>query len=120
MSIFGTIMNAIFGKAKAADSASPATTGTIGAGGATVDVAAVMDKLAAESSEKLDWKNSIVDTMKLLKLDSSLSARKELAKELKYDGDMNDSATMNVWLQKQVMRKLAENGGKVPADLMKH
>jgi hypothetical protein len=118
MSIFGTIMNAIFGKAKAADPA--ATTGTVGAGGATVDVAAVMDKLAAESKEKLDWKNSIVDTMKLLKLDSSLNARKELAKELKYDGDMNDSAKMNVWLQKQVMQKLAENGGKVPADLMKH
>jgi hypothetical protein len=55
--------------------------------------------------------------MKLLGLDSSFSARKELAKELGYTGDSNDSASMNIWLHKQVMKKLAENGGKVPADL---
>jgi len=127
MSIFGNIMSAIFGSAKAAaPGAAPAT-----AGGATaapnlapasapmsnVDVEAVMSKLAADSKEKLDWRRSIVDLMKLLKLDSSLSARKELAQELKYSGDMNDSASMNIWLHKQVMQKLAENGGKVPESL---
>ena len=76
-----------------------------------------MTGLAAKNKEKLDWRRSIVDLMKLLKLDSSLSARKELAKELNYTGDMDDSARMNVWLQKQVMVKLAENGGKVPDSL---
>src|SRR5262249_40183520 len=70
-----------------------------------------------QNEEKLDWRRSIVDLMKLLNLDSSLAARKQLAKELHYAGDMNDSASMNVWLHKQVMQKLAENGGKVPADL---
>ena len=58
--------------------------------------------------------------MNLLNLDSSLSARKELAQDLQYTGDTNDSATMNIWLHKQVMKKLAENGGKVPADLLSH
>jgi hypothetical protein len=82
-----------------------------------VDVAAVLTKMAAANKEKLDWKKSIVDLMKLLGLDSSLTARKELAKELHYDGDMNDSAKMNIWLHKQVMQKLAANGGKVPDDL---
>ena len=123
MSIFGTIMSAIFGHAKAAaPGAAPGST----AGGATppasapmsnVDVEAVLTKLAAENKEKLDWRKSIVDLMKLLNLDSSLGARKELAKELGYTGDMNDSASMNIWLHKQVMQKLAANGGKVPADL---
>jgi hypothetical protein len=82
-----------------------------------VDVADVLTKLAAEKKEKLDWRHSIVDLMKLLDLDSSLSARKELAQELRYSGNMNDSAAMNVWLHKQVMQKLAENGGKVPEEL---
>jgi hypothetical protein len=82
-----------------------------------VDVAAVMDKLAAQSKEKLDWRKSIVDLMKLLNLDSSLSARKELAQELHFTGNTNDSASMNIWLHQQVMTKLAENGGKVPAEL---
>ena len=82
-----------------------------------VDVEAVLTKLAAENKEKLDWRKSIVDLMKLLNLDSSLAARKELAKELGYTGDTNDSASMNIWLHKQVMQKLAANGGKVPADL---
>jgi hypothetical protein len=76
-----------------------------------------LTKLASQNSEKLDWRKSIVDLMKLLKLDSSLPARKELAKELHYDGDTNDSAAMNIWLHKQVMIKLAQNGGKVPEDL---
>ncbi|MEQ1648958.1 MAG: DUF3597 domain-containing protein [Hyphomicrobiaceae bacterium] len=82
-----------------------------------VDVAAVLDKMDEDSDEDLDWRKSIVDLMKLLKLDSSLKARKELATELKYSGDMSDSASMNVWLHKQVMTKLAENGGVVPAGL---
>ena len=83
-----------------------------------VDIAAVMEGLAAKNAEKLDWKRSIVDLMKLVGMDSSLSARKELATELHYTGDMNDSASMNVWLHKQVLRKLAENGGKVPPELL--
>ena len=123
MSIFGSIMSAIVGVAKSAgsaiSSAASAATGTPAAPAemAQVDVEAVMTKLASENKEKLDWRKSIVDLMKLLQLDSSLTARKTLAKELGYTGDTNDSATMNVWLHKQVMQKLAANGGKVPADL---
>jgi hypothetical protein len=82
-----------------------------------VDVAAIVDKAAAAKGEKLAWRTSIVDLMKALDLDSSLTARKQLAKELHYTGDTNDSATMNVWLHKQVMTKLAANGGKLPADI---
>jgi uncharacterized protein DUF3597 len=92
--------------------AGPAATAT------QVDVAAILDKLAAENKQKLDWKHSIVDLMKLVGMDSSLAERKELAADLHYTGDMNDSATMNMWLHKEVMKKLAENGGKVPADLL--
>jgi len=77
-----------------------------------------MEGLAAKNAEKLDWKRSIVDLMKLVGMDSSLSARKELATELHYTGDMNDSASMNVWLHKEVLKKLAENGGKVPPELL--
>lgn len=84
---------------------------------AEVDVTALLDDMASKNSQKLNWKTSIVDLMKLLDLDSSLGERKELAKELDYTGDMNDSATMNIWLHKQVMNKLAANGGKVPAEL---
>src|SRR6478672_10233104 len=79
------------------------------AGGA-VDIAATLDKMASTNREKLDWKHSIVDLMKLVGMDSSLAARKSLAADLKYTGDTNDSATMNIWLHKQVMSKLAENG----------
>jgi hypothetical protein len=85
--------------------------------GGEVDVAAVLDKLAREAGQKLDWRKSIVDLMKLLKMDSGLTARKKLAQELHYTGDTNDSAAMNVWLHKQVMRKLADSGGKVPNEL---
>ncbi|MEO8383300.1 MAG: DUF3597 domain-containing protein [Acidobacteriota bacterium] len=85
-----------------------------------VDVAAILDGMAAKHHEKLDWKHSIVDLMKLLGMDSSLSERKELAADLHYTGDTSDSAKMNVWLHKEVMRKLAENGGNVPADLLAH
>jgi len=80
-------------------------------------VAAVLTDLASKNSQQLNWRTSIVDLMKLLNLDSSLNARKELAQELHYSGDMNDSAAMNIWLHKQVMQKLADNGGKVPDDL---
>ena len=92
--------------------------GTAAAVAPQVDVDAVLTKLASENDQKLDWKHSIVDLMKLVGMDSSLAERKELAQELKYTGDMNDSAAMNIWLHKQVMKKLAENGGKVPASLL--
>jgi Domain of unknown function (DUF3597). len=82
-----------------------------------VDVEAVLEAMAAKNPQKLNWRTSIVDLMKLLDLDSSLANRKELAKELGYTGDMNDSASMNIWLHKQVMKKLAESGGKVPESL---
>lgn len=74
--------------------------------------------MAVHSSEKLDWRHSIVDLMKLLGIDSSMVNRRALASELGYTGDLNDSATMNTWLHKAVMQKLAENGGKVPATLL--
>jgi 3-oxoacyl-ACP reductase-like protein len=84
-----------------------------------VDVAAILDGLAAKNPEKLDWKKSIVDLMKLVGMDSSFKARKQLAQELNYTGDPNDSASMNIWLHKQVLIKLSENGGKVPEDLLR-
>jgi hypothetical protein len=129
MSVFGNIMSAIFGHGPAqaagtsptlapgAPSGTPAATQANAPPTQTVDVAAVVDKAAAATGEKLAWRTSIVDLMKALNLDSSLAARKELAKELKYTGDTSDSATMNVWLHKQVMAKLAANGGKLPADI---
>jgi hypothetical protein len=83
----------------------------------SVDVEAVLSDLQAKNQERLNWRTSIVDLMKLLGLDSSLASRKELAKELNYTGNMEDSAAMNMWLHKQVMRKLAENGGKLPEEL---
>jgi hypothetical protein len=144
MSVFGKIMSAIFGSAHgAAPSSQPSASGASPASSPgsspasspasapsapaaapssakpQVDVEAVLTKLAAQNTEKLDWRKSIVDLMKLLNLDSSLAARKELADELHYAGDKNDSATMNIWLHKQVMQKLAENGGKVPDELRK-
>jgi hypothetical protein len=134
VSIFGNIMSAIFGHSSSAAAATPAAGASASpqaapapaqpaaappptASAAPVDVTAIMDGLAAKSSEKLDWRRSIVDLMKLINLDSSLAARKELAQELNYTGDTNDSASMNIWLHKQVMTKLAENGGKVPDEL---
>jgi len=81
------------------------------------DVEAILAKLDDEQDEDYDWKSSIVDLMKLLKLDSGLGARKQLAKELGYTGALDGSAEMNVWLHKQVMTKLAETGGKVPDSL---
>ena len=116
MSIFGNIMSAIFGKSAGAQTASPSTVPGASSG-QNVDVEAILTERAKTKGQKLDWRHSIVDLMKLLDLDSSQSARKELAQELHYDGDTNDSAKMNIWLHKQVMQKLAANGGKVPADL---
>ncbi|MBW6401242.1 DUF3597 domain-containing protein [Roseomonas sp. HJA6] len=83
-----------------------------------VDVAAVLSGMEAASGQKLDWRHSIVDLMKLLGIDSSLPARRELARELGYAASTDDTAAMNVWLHRQVMQKLAENGGRVPPDLM--
>ena len=131
MSIFGKIMSAIFGtKADAAPASggtaaspgsSPAASGGSSSAPAapaqSVDVAPILDKAVAAKGEKLEWRTSIVDLMKALDIDSSFAARKELAKELGYTGDSNDSASMNIWLHKQVMAKLAANGGKLPADV---
>jgi zona occludens toxin (predicted ATPase) len=133
MSIFGKIMSAILGTKADAASAGSATSPSGGAATSTgsaaapasapaapaqsVDVAAILDKAVAAQKEKLAWRTSIVDLMKALDIDSSLGARKELAKELGYTGDSNDSAAMNVWLHKQVMAKLAANGGKLPSDI---
>jgi hypothetical protein len=136
MSIFGDIMSAIFGRSASAAPAGsapqmqppptgsapqvqPAPTSATAkpATQTTVDVAAVLDGLAKQKKQKLKWRTSIVDLMKLLDLDSSAAARKRLAEELHYQGDMKNSAKMNIWLHKQVMIKLAENGGKVPEDL---
>lgn len=121
MSILGNIMSAIFGtKAEAAEAGTAAAPAGGGGAMSSVDVAAVLDKAVAAKGEKLDWRHSIVDLMKAIDLDSSLSNRKALAKDLHYTGDTGDSASMNIWLHKQVMDKLAANSGKTPADLMKH
>jgi hypothetical protein len=117
MSVFGSIMSAIFGHGSAQASASPTATPTAAPPAQKVDVAGIVDKAAAAKGEKLAWRTSIVDLMKALDLDSSLTARKQLASELKYSGDTNDSAAMNVWLHKQIMQKLAANGGKLPSDI---
>jgi hypothetical protein len=124
MSIFGKIMSAIFGtKADAAPAGGGAAADAGSSGGAaapaaaTVDVAPILDQAVKAKGEKLAWRTSIVDLMKALDIDSSFTARKELAKELGYTGDSNDSASMNIWLHKQVMAKLAANGGKLPADI---
>ena len=132
MGLFNNLMSKIFGHAApaaTAGSGTQATTATTTAPGAVaapaapaavavVDVAGILNGLAAKNPEKLDWKNSIVDLMKLVGMDSSLASRKELAKDLNYTGNMNDSASMNIWLHKEVLRKLAENGGKVPQELL--
>ena len=128
MSIFGKIMSAIFGSSATAAPAGGATAAPAGGGptaasaapapaAQTVDVAPILDKAVAAKKEKLQWRTSIVDLMKALDIDSSFNARKELAKELGYTGDSNDSASMNIWLHKQVMAKLAANGGKLPPEI---
>jgi Domain of unknown function (DUF3597) len=102
----------------AASAVSPAPAAPAVAPTQTVDVTAILDGLTAKNPQKLDWRKSIVDLMTLVDMDSSLSARKKLATELHYSGDENDSASMNVWLHKEVITKLAENGGKVPRELL--
>jgi hypothetical protein len=128
MSILGSIMGAIFGhgsaQASPASATSPtampssfSTTAPSAAPMQTIDVAAIVDKVAQATGEPLAWRTSIVDLMKSLGIDNILKARKELAQELKYSGDTRDSATMKVWLHKPIMAKLAANGGKLPADI---
>ena len=140
MSVFGSIVSAIFGSKHAANVApsagatlgSPASAGapagstaSSGAAAGTAaakpisreDVEAILKRLHDDQREDFDWRKSIVDLMKLLKLDSSLSARKQLAQELGYSGALDGSAEMNLWLHRQVMTKLAESGGKVPDSL---
>ena len=139
MSLFGQILSKIFPSNHPAVNAAPAVVtnepggtkdhrSSSGAGisapsrsapsAPPVDVESVLNGLAAKHpAEKLNWRTSIVDLMKLVGLDSSLAARKSLAEELGFRGDTNDSATMNMWLHKEVMRKISENGGKLPADL---
>lgn len=125
MGILSTIFSKIFPSSHAAPApAAPSATAAAPAAAPAapiqqVDVEAILNGMAQKNAQKLNWSTSIVDLMKLLDLDSSLTARKTLAQELKYAGDTNDSATMNIWLHKQVMIKLAENGGKVP-DALKH
>jgi Domain of unknown function (DUF3597) len=132
MGIFDRIKNAIFGRRRpaaptATQTAAPAAVtpavaaAPVAAAPAAmdaVDVAEMLEDMAAEAGQKLNWRTSIVDLMKLVGMDSSLAERKELAGELGYSGDMGDSAAMNIWLHKAVMKALAENGGKVPADML--
>jgi hypothetical protein len=125
MGIFSTIMSKLgFGDDKVAEAAAPAAPEAAAAAPApvaisVVDVVAKLEALASSHAEKLNWKVSIVDLMKLLGLDSSLAVRKELATELGCPADkMGDSAQMNMWLHKTVLQKLAENGGNVPASLL--
>ncbi|MBY0305987.1 MAG: DUF3597 domain-containing protein [Sphingomonas sp.] len=129
MSIFSMIKDAIWGKAaaqatpatasapvsgpvSAAPSAAPIPTGLL-----KVDVTALLDEIQSHHDQQLNWRTSIVDLMKLIGLDSSLTNRKELAEELGYLGERDGSAEMNMWLHKRVMRKLAENGGTIPEEL---
>lgn len=100
-----------------AHSPAPAVQPGAAAKAPSIDVEAHLNQLAAKNPQKLNWRTSIVDLMKLLDLDNSLESRKELATELGYSGNTSDSAAMNIWLHKQVMKKVAENGGKVPAEL---
>ena len=134
MGVFQDLMNKIFHPATGSSTASGGTSepsaqasspqATASASTTTtqrmaeVDVAAILDKMASENKQKLDWKHSIVDLMKLVGMDSSLAARRELAADLDYSGDTKDTAAMNIWLHKEVMRKLAENGGKIPPELL--
>lgn len=136
MSIFGKIKDAIFGNkaearptappappagarpSSAGSSASPPQASPAPAPAAAVDVEASLEKMAASNSQKLNWRTSIVDLMKLVGMDSSLENRKELARELGYTGDAGDSAAMNIWLHKRVMKELAAHGGKVPANML--
>ncbi len=113
MSLIGDIIGRVLHPSKAAGQAAQAQTGI-----SETDITKILEERASKAGQTLNWRTSIVDLMKLLDLDSSLDARKKLAKELGYTGDTSDTAQMNIWLHKQVMRKLAESGGKVPDDLI--
>ena len=136
MSIFGSIVNAISGSKPAAAAPAPgaapsapsvapsaapsaAPAGAPAAPMAIADVEAMIARIEQDRGLHYNWRQSIVDLMKLLDLDSSLGARKQLAQELGYTGALDGSAEMNVWLHKQVMEKLAASGGKVP-ETLKH
>ena len=130
MSVFGELASKFFGNRKTAAPAAPAAARPAPNAAASTPRAPampapdaeraedVLEQLAAKSSQKLDWRHSIVDLMKLVKMDSSLAKRQELARELGYTGDMNDSAKMNVWLHAKVMENLAQQGGQVAANLL--
>ena len=124
MGILSTIINKVFGgKKEAAAAPAPAaevveTVVAEAVPAEPFDVGSYLNGLSGETKEKLDWTVSIVDLMKLVGMDSSLSARKELAKELGYGEDTADSAKMNIWLHKQVMQQIAKHGGKLPAELV--
>jgi hypothetical protein len=134
MGLFNNLMSKIFSHASSAPAAAPGTQTQSAPAAAqqsqapaapaavvalpVVDVTAILNDLAKKNPEKLDWQRSIVDLMKLVGMDSSFTARKQLAAELHYSGDPNDSASMNIWLHKAVLTKLAENGGKVPQELL--
>ena len=117
MGLFANLLSKVFGQQAAVASAPSKSPGATAPAGA-VDVTAILDDLASKNPEKLDWRKSIVDLMKLVGMDSSLASRKELAKDLNYTGDTGDSAAMNTWLHKVVIRKIADNGGKVPNELL--
>ena len=133
MSILGSILGGIFKKKKEeavpAAPAAPAPTAAPAAPQAApaapaaaapaqeVDVAGILDFMNEQRAQKLNWRTSIVDLMKLVGLESSLSERKELADELGYTGDKSDSASMNIWLHAQVIQKIKDNGGRLPTDL---
>jgi hypothetical protein len=132
MSVFSSIRNAIFGKAVAAEiseisvvtTENQVTSDTIEQAkpvepSQQVDVAAVLNRAVASKGQTLHWQTSIVDLMKALDLDSSLTARKALAAEFNFTGDTNDSTSMNIWLHKALLRKLADHGGVIPSDLIK-
>ena len=131
MSIFGKILGGIFNHKKP-DAAAPAATAAPAAAApvavapaadpapqpaGSVDVAGILDFMNDQRAQKLNWRTSIVDLMKLVGLESSLAERKELADELGYTGDKSDSASMNIWLHKQVLKKIQDNGGQLPSDL---
>ena len=109
MGLFSNLLSKVFGQQAAAAStlprqpgaATPPAPGGVSGTAAAVDVTAILDDLASKNPEKLDWRKSIVDLMKLVGMDSSLASRKELAKDLNYTGDTGDSATMNIWLHKR-------------------
>jgi 3-oxoacyl-ACP reductase-like protein len=135
MSVFGSLMSKILGHsaraseakvnearasapAAAPATAAPATPTATASAPVTIElIESVLTDMAAVSKQKLDWRNSIVDLMKLVGIDSDITNRRALANELGYTGDLNDSATMNLWLHKEVMRRMAESGGAVPANL---